>query len=241
MFKKLGIAALLSLLLPLSSQAATFDFDGGTDFTFSQDGTTTAGQGTGTGTLNTAASPAGFGGFFSQAVLGGSNNTYSRLGASDAGPANNNAAASGSSSATSIQFVNFTGIDTLTVQFSYAFVGNATSGVDRVGIFLFDPLGVNELVSVGTLTFTGSTSNLSQAFTLNGDALSTFVSGADYSLVFQLSEGIGAGNSAFGIDAITVTGVPEPSPLFGLLALSGLIGGAAGVRRWQCSSFVSAD
>jgi hypothetical protein len=231
MLKKFGMAALISLLMPLSAQAATFNFDGGTDFTFNADATTTAGVGTTVGTLNTSSLGTGFGSFFTS--------NYGRLGASNAGPANNNAAASGSSSASSSQF-SFSGIDEITVSFSYAFVGNATSNVDKVDIFLFDPNGINDSIAVGTLFFTGNTTNTNQSFTLTGAALSTFVSGANYQLLFQLSEALGSGNSAFGFDDINVTGVPEPSPLFGLLAIGSLVSGAVAVRRWRSSGLESA-
>ncbi|MBC7882966.1 MAG: PEP-CTERM sorting domain-containing protein [Anaerolineae bacterium] len=231
MLKKFGMAALISLLMPLSAQAATFNFDGGTDFTFNADTTTRAGVGTTAGALNTAAFSAGFGSFFTS--------DYGRLGALDAGPANNSSHASGSSSASSSQF-SFSGIDKITVNFSYAFVGNANPNVDKVDIFLFDPNGPNDSIAVGTLFFTGNTANSNQSFTLTGSALSTFVSGANYQLLFQLSEALGSGNSAFGFDNVSVTGVPEPSPLFGLLAIGSLVGGAVAVRRWRSSGLESA-
>lgn len=231
MIKKFGMAALISLLMPLSAQATTFTFDGGTDFTFNADITTQAGVGTVLGTLNTAAFSTGFNSFFTS--------SYGRLGASDAGPANNNANASGSSSARTDNF-SFTGIDKITVSFSYAFVGNATPNADKVDIFLFDSSGVNNSIAVGTLSFTGNTTNTDQSFTLTGAALSDFVSGTNYQLLFQLSEAVGSGNTAFGFDNISITGVPEPSPLFGLLAVSSLVGGAAAVRRLRSSGLESA-
>jgi hypothetical protein len=220
--------ALLSAVVPAGmANAVQFNFDGGTDFDFRADGTTKAGAGTSTATLNTTTGHGGFDNFFG--------NSYGRLGALDSATANNTSDHRGSSSASSKNPVSFTAADlaandTIRIQFSYALDGTAGNpGDDEASVFLLDEVAgdtINFGSSINTLSgpADGSASGIAvQEFTLPSAQLAE---DTDYLVSFQLLEKNdgNANNTAFGFDQVTVESVPfgiEPTAgaaIVGILA-----------------------
>lgn len=231
-----GIAAGLTSLgivgIASPATALTLNLDGGSDFTFSADGTTTSGVGTPDETLNTSGGNNGFNGFFTS--------DYGRLGAADfqaaTFPANNR----GSSSAVSLVDIVFPEEEladarSVEVRFSYAFAGTAGNPAgDTVEVFLFDTL-TGESTSSFDITTLAPAGVPSVTFELTGEDLASLEAGTTYNLLFQLSEGGEPfadptfTNTAFGFDDVVVETVPIPfeaelSSAAGLLMLGGFWG-----------------
>lgn len=125
------------------------------------------------------------------------------------------------------------------LSFDYNFLTNETVSTDRQNDFaffgLFDSAGsivAAGAVSVFSSTFIGASGPYASQTGWNTVTISNLAGGQNYSLLFGVFDNVTlTGDSAFLVDNVRVTCVPEPSSAF-LLGLASA--GALGFRRRRC-------
>ena len=190
----------------------------------------------GSSTINTTATPDGFGNHFSSS----DGNTFLLLGGNNP---NVTIPSTGGNTNTSAYSEIFTitndniASGSLNFTFDWAFQGDAAAvGNDSFEIFIADS-GFNNFTSVFRQDSYGQGSSSTASADISG-----FTAG-DYVFYVTLNERIGNGNSAAGFDLISVSAsVPfEFSPSLGLLMMAGLFGGHAYLKRRKLVANVKLD